>query len=276
MYLRRPKKVWTDIINAGDDKADMTESLLEMSESLLVGSQVQRSVLSADELVLEQMGHIWDSARMDQDCLEACYEIAEAFPDVPFEYTTVRFFQPEKKVRRQHAALNLVTAAQVLWQAKHGITDAAMKDWITMSRAPWWNAKMLRSGGIVRGKRELFPLLPLYSLDVKTSTPSHFDSAGYWIETTYAELSFCSIVDVICRMLTTPGMLDQLTVVAKTGPIVKEVWHGRIFRECGLFTPHRIRMSNKLYHIGDTFTFLAPRSATHLPLEWNCSRRGKW
>ena len=62
---------------------------------------------------------------------------------------------------------------QMMWQSKHGITDAAMRDWKAITlitlitlMTPYIDHSELKSGQMCRLYRSYFPLMPLFPLDV--------------------------------------------------------------------------------------------------------------
>jgi len=191
-----------------------------------------------DRDFLESLDDIVDAYANDRDFLEASAG-ADEHPPLPFEFTRVFFAHPEKKRRR--AKLNKTITAQLMWQAKHSITNAAMKDFVAMARAPWFNSSELRSGNTLRRTREYFPLLPLYLFNVKTDELPYYNDKGVYVEESSKKIPFFSIVDVTTRFLQTPGIIDSITVGAELGPVCKEQCHGRQSRESPHFTYDRIQ-----------------------------------
>ena len=159
------------------------------------------------------------------------------------------------KKKRRRNALNLTSAMQTVWQAKHSITDAAMTDFVAMAQHPKFDSAELRSGGTARRNRERFPLLPLYSLTVKTSDPPYNDAHGVLVSQPMTEFPFMSLADRIERLVRTPGAIDKLVTEARHGPVLKEQWHGRMFRENSLFTIDRFRADHVVYSLGECWHF---------------------
>jgi len=238
-----------DNYRAGDPPAQCVsaEDPIDVTSEQLFEEDIDRDFL-------ESLGDIVDAYANDRDFLEASAE-ADEHPPLPFEFTRVFFAHPEKKRRR--AKLNKTITAQLMWQAKHSITNAAMKNFVAMARAPWFNSSELRSGNTLRRTREYFPLLPLYLLNVKTDELPYYNDKGVYVEESSKEFPFFSIVDVTTRFLQTPGIIDSITVGAELGPVCKEQCYGRQSRESPHFTYDRIQTEAGLgsYELGQNFMY---------------------
>ena len=125
----------------------------------------------------------------------------------------------------------------------------------------------LRKGDQARRNREHFPLLPLYTLDVRTSDPPHYDEHGNFVPQPITEFPFMSLIDRLVRFLHTPGALGKMTNVAQYGPVLKEQWHGRVFRENPLFTIDRFRAEDEtVYNLGENWLYRDEMGNIHLVL----------
>lgn len=109
----------------------------------------------------EDMESIWNKYAADLEFLNNCSEIMECVPDrhVPFTYSAVRHFKPDTKKRRK--ILNINMTMQAIRQAKHSITNEAMKDFVAIARHPDFDPWALRHGDQARRDRDRFPLLPV-------------------------------------------------------------------------------------------------------------------
>jgi len=216
------------------------------------------SELDFDAVFLADCDNISDWSNQnhfDDEFIEAGNRILRNHPHVPFHFTKVDFFNTDLKLRRDHAALNVTTTLQMLWQAKHGITNAAMKDFISMTNHNDFCPSLLLSGDQLRRKREIFPLLPLYSLNVsKTILPVYEN--GELVTSSSADFPFFSLIDVVNRFLQTPGRLADLNFTAIHAPQVKEQWHGQAYREIPQFTIDWVRtMNDNVIYIGDNWLY---------------------
>ncbi len=193
-----------------------------------------------------------DQNQIDDEFLEDGNRILLHHPKVSFHYTKVDLFNSHLKPRRDHAALNVTTTLQMMWQAKHNITNAAMKDLISMSNHAEFDPSRLLSGDQLRRKRELFPLLPIYSLDVSKSILPIYEN-GKLVTSSLVAFPFFSLIDLVNRFLQTPGRIADLNFTAIHAPQVKEQWHGQAYREIPQFTIDWVRMVNEnIIDIGTT------------------------
>ena len=116
---------------------------------------------------------------------------------------------------KKRTTLNPTSTMQGIWQAKHSISDAAMRDLIAMAKHEEFDPQRLRSGKTLRRNRDLLPLLPLYSLDVEQTILPYYDAEGDLVSTRLVEFPFFGLVpDVIPRFLETLPSLDSLTTTA--------------------------------------------------------------
>ena len=198
-----------------------------------------------------------ESAARDAEFLAEVNAVIDATPLTVFPFDRVRHFQPERVPRRKK--LTHTACMQTMWQAKHGVTDACMTDFVAMTQHRKFNADDLRSGKQVRRTRELFPLLPLFLLDVQQNILPFYDEEGVYTSSTTVEFPFFALADdLIPRFLDSLVSLDSLTVAAQHGPLSEEQWHGRIFRENPLFTISRVTTSeDKVVILGENWVLLA-------------------
>ena len=127
----------------------------------------------------------------DLEFLHGIRESVVSTPQVPFEFDSVRHFQPELKRRKQ---LNPTLTMQTIYQAKHGVTDAEMSDLVAMAQHPQFNPRDLRSGKTVRRARDMFPLMPLFSVNVPQKVVPFYDENGDYVSTTMTEFPFFSLL----------------------------------------------------------------------------------
>jgi hypothetical protein len=116
--------------------------------------------------------------------------------------------------------------------------------------APWFRGDDVQSGPTLRNNREQLGLMPLYTLNVPNKK-KHLDSSGKLLLGT-SEYVCHSLVDVVVHLASQPDVMENLVCEARTGSNVKEQWHGRVFRECPLYTSDRLRTDGGVYDLGST------------------------
>jgi len=238
-----------------EDASDEEEPEVHMHAPILHTIQAQSA--ARDEEFLHCISLRCEAASRDADFLAEVHTTLDTTPHTAFRFDRVRHFQPEFVPRRKK--LTHTACMQTIWQAKHGVTDVCMDDFLAMTRHRKFNAEDLRSGQQVRRTRERFPLLPLFSLDVQQNILPFYDEEGVYTSSTTVEFPFFALAeDVIPRFLNTLDSLDSLTVAAKHGPFAEEQWHGRIFRENPLFTISRVTTNqDSVVALGENWKFLA-------------------
>ena len=131
----------------------------------------------------------FDAAARDADFLAEVNATLAATPLTAFQFDRVSHFQPARVKRRKHACRRC--------GRPHGVTDACMTDFVAMTQHRKFNADDLRSGKQVRRTRELFPLLPLFLLDVQQNILPFYDEEGVYTSSTTVEFPFFALADDI-------------------------------------------------------------------------------
>ena len=203
---------------------DPSPSSDEADDLLLFRSEIL-GVLESSEVV-ESVDEMFRS-----DLLAVFQKADSSDVSIPSNFTKVYNLKPPKKKRKLLSKTNVY---QMMWQSKHGITDAAMRDWKAM--APYIDHRELKSGQMCRLYRSYFPLMPLYTLNVSQEVTPYYEN-GVLRKTRTAKFPFFALCnDVIPMFLESRPSLDDLTIGAIYGDVAKEYCHGRVNRENPLLT----------------------------------------
>lgn len=214
------------------------------------GSDDSTTAANLDREFAEKLPYISTCLRLDVEFLLQLQSISygHGIQTIPFAYDHVSFATaPKTRVKMTKTLLS-----EIVWQAKHNISRCAIDDLLTICNSPWFNASHLRGERTLCRKRAQLPLLPLFHKKLKETDPSQIDADGNWDTSRTVEFPFHSVCDIINQELLLPNSMDDFVFEAKTGPICREQWHGRQFRESPLFTVASVVIRNITLSLGDT------------------------